>query len=114
VSRTPFIPTRHPKVTRAGVAKRDETGSADRQPGARAEKAAWAERPSRACGSRAVQGTDLGGREVPWAQFACRRANGEGRRAAYDRGYGFLIEFPEAVQGPVAVGYASHFGNGGI
>jgi len=26
VSRTPFIPTRHPKVTRAGVAKRDETG----------------------------------------------------------------------------------------
>lgn len=32
VSRTPFVPTRHPKVTRAGVIKRDSRGAADREP----------------------------------------------------------------------------------
>ncbi|MFZ2472322.1 MAG: hypothetical protein WAW52_10330 [Methanothrix sp.] len=58
--------------------------------------------------------TSLGGRETPWASFACRRSNGEGRRSAYGIGYGFRIEFAEPVQGPVAVGYASHFGMGGF
>ncbi len=42
VSRTPFIPTRHPKVTRAGALKRGRERPADRQPGARSLAAAGA------------------------------------------------------------------------
>ena len=38
---------------------------------------------------------------------------GEGRRAG-SVGYGFRIEFPESVQGPVALGYGAHFGMGGF
>jgi len=37
-----------------------------------------------------------------------------GRPEANGTRYGFRIEFPEAVQGPVAVGYAAHFGMGGF
>ncbi len=51
----------------------------------------------------------LGGREVPWREFQCWRESGEGRRAA-GAACGFRIEFAEAVQGPVAIGYAAHFG----
>jgi CRISPR-associated protein Csb2 len=56
----------------------------------------------------------LGGQEVPWHAFLRRRERGEGRPAADGAGYGFRIEFPEAVQGPVAMGYAAHFGMGGF
>ncbi len=61
-----------------------------------------------------VAGTSLGRRETPWASFACRRSNGEGRRSAYGMRYGFRIVFPEAAWGPVAVGYAGHFGMGDL
>jgi CRISPR-associated protein Csb2 len=61
-----------------------------------------------------VAGTMLGEREVPWHAFLRRRERGEGRPSANGAGYGFRIEFAEAVQGPVAVGYASHFGMGGF
>ncbi|MCK9441507.1 MAG: type I-U CRISPR-associated protein Csb2 [Methanothrix sp.] len=112
VSRTPFIPTRHPKVTRAGVPKVDASGLQIGSPehdllrllvlgGFPAPEAV-----------ESVPCTSLGGRETPWASFACRRSNGGGRRSAYGIGYGFRIEFAEPVQGPVAVGYASHFGIG--
>ena len=36
------------------------------------------------------------------------------RRLRTGRATGLCIEFPEPVQGPVAVGYASHFGMGGF
>ena len=61
-----------------------------------------------------VAGTVLGEREVAWREFVCRRNEGKGRRAAYDRGYGFRIEFAEDVRRPVAVGYGEHFGMGGF
>jgi len=57
-----------------------------------------------------VSGTMLGGRNIPWHEFQRRRETGRGKLAA--DGSGFRIEFPEAVQGPVVVGYASHFGMG--
>ena len=43
--------------------------------------------------------------------FKCRR-EGDERGLANGKGYGFRIVFPEAVQGPVAVGYGGHFGMG--
>ena len=114
VSRTPFLPTRHPKVTRAGVPKVDATGLQIGSPEhdlLRLLELAGLPAPEAV---ESVPCTSLGGRETPWTSFACRRSNGEGRRSAYGIGYGFRIEFAENVQGPVAVGYASHFGMGGF
>jgi CRISPR-associated protein Csb2 len=112
ISRTPFLPTRHPKRTRAGVPKVDETGfqigSPDHELLRLLELAGFPEPET----VEPVASTRLGGRDVPWHDFLRRRD--ERRPAANGAGYGFRIEFPEAVQGPVAVGYASHFGMGGF
>ena len=114
ISRTPFIPTRHPKITRAGVPKRDANGLQIGSPEHELRRLlGLAGFPAPVAVER-VAGTVLGGREVAWQEFQCRRSGGEGRRAAYDRGYGFRIEFAEEVRGPVAVGYGAHFGMGGF
>ena len=52
----------------------------------------------------------LGGRQVAWREFLRQRTGGGPAKT----GYGFRIEFPEAVAGPVALGEASHFGMGGF
>jgi len=113
VSRTPFLPARHGKVTRAGVPKVDERGlqidSPEHELLRLLELAGF---PAPAV-LEPVAGTCLGSRTVPWASFACRRSGDEGRRAV-GAARGFRIEFAEEVQGPVAVGYASHFGMGGF
>jgi len=114
VSRTPFIPTRHPKVTRAGAIKRDATGLQIGSPEHELRRLLKLGGFPEPVLVESVNGTWLGEQEVAWASFVCKRSNGEGRRAAYDRGYGFRIGFSEDVLGPVAVGYASHFGVGGF
>jgi len=48
----------------------------------------------------------LGGQQVAWREFLHQRSGGGIRQT----GYGFRIEFPEAVAGPVVLGEASHFG----
>jgi len=114
VSRTPFIPTRHPKVTRAGALKRDASGLQIGSPKhdlLRLLEQAGFPRPVKV---EPVAGTSLGGRSIPWHAFQRRRETGRGRPAGNGAGYGFRIEFAEQVQGPVAVGYASHFGMGGF
>lgn len=55
----------------------------------------------------------VGEREVPWHAFLRRREKGHGKPAANGAGYGFRIEFPEALQGPVAVGVRARC-DGGI
>ena len=50
--------------------------------------------------------TMLGGEEVAWREFLHQRSGGGSAKT----GYGFRIEFPEAVAGPVVLGEASHFG----
>jgi CRISPR-associated protein Csb2 len=113
VSRTPFLPTRHPKVTRAGVPKCDarglQIGCPEHDLLRLLEMAGF---PAPVV-LEPVAGTILGGRMVPWASFACRRSGDEGRQAA-GAARGFRMEFAEEVQGPMAVGYASHFGMGGF
>jgi CRISPR-associated protein Csb2 len=114
VSRTPFVPTRHPKVTRAGVPKVDATGLQIGCPEHELRRLLWLAGFPEPVLVEPVAGTTLGGREVSWREFQRRREKGEGSRAADGRGYGFRVEFAEAVRGPVAVGYASHFGMGGF
>jgi len=108
------LPTRHPKRTRAGVPKVDATGfqigSPEHELLRLLELAGFPEPET----VEPVASTRLSGRDVPWHDFLRRREMDERRPAANGAGYGFRIEFPEPVQGPVAVGYASHFGMGGF
>lgn len=113
VSRTPFVPTRHAKRTRAGVPKRDASGLQIGSPEHELRRLLGLAGFPEPVAVEPAGFTRLSRREVPWQEFQCRRIGGKGRRVAYDRGgYGFRIEFAEAVRGPVAVGYASHFGIG--
>jgi len=114
VSRTPFVPVRHPKVTRAGVPKVDASGLQIGSPEHELVRLLGLAGFPEPVAVERVAGTILGGREVAWREFVCRRNEGKGRRAAYDRGYGFRIEFAEDVRGPVAAGYGEHFGMGGF
>lgn len=114
VSRTPFVPTRHPKITRAGVPKVDESGLQIGSPEHELRRLLQLAGFPEPAAVEPVAGTRLGGREVPWRDFLRQRSGRKGRRAADGRGYGFRIEFAEAVRGPVAVGYAAHFGMGGF
>jgi len=119
VSRLPFLPARHPKITRAGAAKLDATGLQIDSPEhelLRLLKLSGFPKPVEI---EMVECTDLGGQDgracwTPWSSFLKRRNDpchekGHSRRQA---GYGFRIRFPYAVQGPLALGYASHFGMG--
>lgn len=114
VSHTPFLPTRHPKATRANVPKVDGTGfqigSPEHELLRLLELAGFPEPEA----MEPVRCTRVGGREIPWHDFVRRREMDGRKPAANGAGYGFRIEFPEPVQGPVAVGYASHFGMGGF
>jgi CRISPR-associated protein Csb2 len=56
---------------------------------------------------RAIGSLIRGSRSYPWFAFTRNR-----RGEQSTRGYGFEIEFPEAVSGPIAVGYSAHFGLG--
>lgn len=114
ISRTPFLPTRHAKRTRAGAAKLDAAGLQIGSPEHDLLRLLGEAGFPRAAKVEPVRGTMLGGREVPWHAFLRRRERGEGRPAADGAGYGFRIEFAEAVQGPVAVGWGAHFGMGGF
>lgn len=114
ISRTPFIPTRHPKVTRAGVAKLDSSGLQIGSPDHDLRRLLELDGFPEPVVVEPVPSTILGERDVQWREFQSRRNKGEGRRAAYNRVYGFRIEFAEAVRGPIAVGYAAHFGMGGF
>jgi len=111
VSRTPFLPTRHPKATRAGVPKRDERGLQIGSPEHELRRLLWLEGFSEPVAVEPVPFTELAGQKIGWASFQRARSSGDGRRAG-SAGYGFRIEFPKKVQGPIAVGYGAHFGMG--
>lgn len=111
VSQTPFVPTRHPKLTRSGEAKIDaETGlpigSPEHDLGRLlAGVGELAENPV----SRKT--CVAGSREIAPLQFQRQRKHGDGRKAS-NHGYPFEIEFKASVRGPIAVGYGAHFGLG--
>lgn len=53
----------------------------------------------------------LSGKPTRWLAFRTERRKGGGRRAGV-HGVGFRVVFPHSVRGPIAVGYAAHFGLG--
>lgn len=112
ISRTPFIPTRHPKATRAGVPKLDASGLQIGSPEHDLRRLLELGGFPVPVAVEPVAATKLGEQEVAWHVFLRRRETGEGRPAANGAGYGYRIEFPEPVQGPVAAGYGAHFGMG--
>ena len=59
-----------------------------------------------------MAGTMVGWRTVAWESYVTWRS--AGRRPVGGGPCGFRVRFTEAGQGPVAVGYASHFGLGGF
>lgn len=105
-SMTPFVPTTHPKVTRAGKLKLDaENGLQIGSPKHNLLRLLKLEGriPVRAECEPISDHALLG--------FTVERKTGSGRRCD-NRGYSCLLEFNEPVEGPIAVGYGSHFGLG--
>lgn len=115
-SRTPFVPTRHGKLRKDGTEKCDEDGY-------------WIDGPRHDLRRILVENdfpepvrisdvddadelawTKLDGKKTRWLEFRTDRQGG-GRRSTY-RGFGFEIEFPEPVAGPVCAGYGAHYGLG--
>jgi len=111
ISRTPFIPTRHYKITRAGVPKLDSNGLQIGSPEHDLRRLLRLEGFPEPMAVEPVSFTDLAGQRMSWSGFHRSRSSGDGRRAGRI-GYGFRVEFSESVQGPVAVGYGAHFGMG--
>ncbi len=50
-------------------------------------------------------------RQLRWIQFRRSRVLGNGSKGSHP-GSGFILEFPEPVSGPIALGYGCHFGLG--
>ena len=104
-SRSPFVPTRHPKskldVTglQVGCAEHDLRRLLNEQGYPKPESIVRTE------------STTLGGKATRWLQFRTLRKKGNGSRGA-NRGFGFRITFSRPVTGPIALGYGAHFGLG--
>lgn len=100
-SRTPFVLPRHPKVRR-GVLLDGPEDQLRRE----LERLGLPE-PVRV---ERTDGTD-GGTFIPWTRFRLLRTRGGGSRGG-DRGYGWRVQFPHPVRGPIAVGYGARQGLG--
>lgn len=109
---TPFVPTRLPKFTRAGAPRLDEVsglqkGSPEHDLRRLVEAAGL---PSLLAVEPVAAGR-VGGAETPWHHFRTQRIHGEGSRGR-SAGHGFRLRFAAPVRGPLALGYAAHFGLG--
>jgi CRISPR-associated protein Csb2 len=111
VSRTPFVPTRHPKQRRTGEPKIDEHGLVIGSPEHDLIRLLLEQGFPRPLRVERIPDTDLGGKPTRWLAFRTRRKKGHGRRATV-HGVGFRLVFPSPVRGPIAVGYGAHFGLG--
>jgi CRISPR-associated protein Csb2 len=112
MSRTPFVPTRHPKATKTGVPKLDDNGLQIGSPEHELRRLLSLAGFPALSSIEPISSTDLAGHETRWLSFKRERNRGDGRRAASGYGYGFRIRFPEAIRGPIALGYGAHFGLG--
>jgi CRISPR-associated protein Csb2 len=110
ISLTPFVPTRHAKTHRNGAPKFDAAGVPIGSPQhdlLRLLHESGFPQPTKV---ELVPHLQLA-RRIHWLEFQRTRRNGRGCKAG-ERGYGFQITFPEAVRGPIAIGYGAHFGLG--
>lgn len=124
ISRTPFVPSRHLKIKGAD---RSDPGLHQAAMLRELETAVRFELQQRRSPGQAditfadlVQeiepilidnhGTMLGN-QTPWLKFVRQRTQSKSKPAD-SRGYGFQLQFTEAVSGPISLGYGSHFGLG--
>lgn len=118
-SLTPFVSTRHAKSFRDGRPKMADNGWQEgsaahdllrllalnpKWPGAKIRKQLDERERPFGFGERKE-------RKFCSLQFQTVRHRGNGKRG-HDSGAGFMIEFPDAVKGPIALGYGAHFGLG--
>lgn len=111
VSKTPFLLVRHPKTYRDGRPKLNETGLQIDGPEMQLVNELERRGLPRPVSIEPVSGTRVGDREIRWSEFQRERARGGGSLGSR-LGYGFRLTFPEAVRGPIAIGYGCHFGLG--
>ena len=111
-SLTPFVSTRHPKTFHDGRPKFDEAGLQIGSPEHDFRRLLNAQGFPGPVSLDKVDRYQFGGTHMRWLQFLQNRKHGEGRRTQASFGTGFHITFPEPVVGPIALGYASHFGLG--
>lgn len=104
-SLTPFVPTRHPKR------KLDANGRQIGSPEHDLIRLLTVRGFPEPVSVKSLNSMDFGGHSTRWLEFRTIRHDGSGVRAG-NRGWGFRIEFPHQVEGPIAVGYGSHFGLG--
>lgn len=115
-SLTPFVSTRHAKSFRDGRPKMDDNGW---QEGSAAHdllrllalNPKWRGAKIRKQLAERERPFEFGNRKLCSLQFQTIRHNGSGKRGP-NSGAAFIIEFPELVSGPLALGYGSHFGLG--
>ena len=113
---TPFVSTRHAKTFRDGRPKMDDNGW---QEGSAAHDLLrllalnpnWHGAKIRRQLAERDCPFEFGSRKLRSLQFQTTRHDGAGSRG-HDSGAAFIIEFPELVSGPVALGYGCHFGLG--
>lgn len=103
VSHTPFVPSRHRKHRQGAVRELP----ADQ---VRAHLAYVGITAAVAIEPISARELDLP-RAAEWYRFQTRRPSGHGARGDH-RGYGFRLKFAEPVRGPIAIGYAAHYGLG--
>lgn len=113
-SLTPFVPVRHAKSTRTGVAKLDpanrlQIGSPEHDCLRLLSLVAPYAKPVRVqnLGARLTVGL----RSIPTLDYQRQRRNGGGTRGDH-RGFALQIEFAEPTAIPFGLGYAAHFGLG--
>jgi len=120
ISRTPFVLNRHLKIRGTDRCDAQSLASATERELVAALRFELTNRPQFASYADEVKiephvhrssGTRLGGTPTPWLKFIRSRKHGGGSNAG-TQGYGFQLTFPEAVRGPIALGYGCHFGLG--
>jgi len=113
-SLTPFVPVRHAKATRTGVAKLDPAnGLQIGSPPHDCLRLFSLVASSQATPKIALLGSRIrhGLRDIPCLEFQRQRRNGGGTRGDH-RGYALQVEFGKPTAIPFGFGYAAHFGLG--
>lgn len=112
-SLTPFVPTRHAKHYADGRPKLDEDGWPIGSP---AQDLRRLLKEDHGLKPQSISQPDAKihvrpGRALRALQFQTERNHGNGKRG-HQPGVGLTVEFDHQVQGPLALGYGSHFGLG--
>ncbi len=111
VSLTPFISTRHPKSYRDGRPKMSPEGWQIDSPEHEIRRSLGQLSLPLPSKIEPLEASAASGRPLRWHDFTTHRHHGGGRRA-HQPARGFRLTFPDAIKGPLALGYGAHFGLG--